>query len=529
MKLLSLKFNETNHNLIINQSDDLDNKYTFFVGGNGAGKTECLIQIINSLLRYQLQNKNIKKHRDILDDFLDNRYKSSLTDFKVTSNLTFEQKNITIEISFEKTDEPREIIGFDGQKITLEHNSYRYYNNVKTSNTSTSNSDKNRINIIAISESPYQKFPVLQSEDFLNYYNIGSHTEENIEYLNHASDDYVNPKIKQLSKSICFALTKDNKSDYSDLFNMLGFNEGIKFTVKVKDSFRYFNQKSEQIAERVVSKRYERSRFSSIAKNTDIEGKKNKAINELVKAINGLHQLAPELSIINITYNSMKNRFSFNIDFQNISLMVDYIKTLIEYDVLYISNIFFQPLRDENRWVDAYRLSSGQLSLLNLIFGISSKIKDDSLILIDEPELSLHPEWQSHIISVIHDSFKKYKCCHFIVATHSPHILSNVVKNNSTIVLIEKSESNNSVNSIINTEYGCQGWTVEEILQDIMGMSDTRTDTYNSLMKLFNQALDNDDLVQSRELFKQISLMLHPNNVQRKILDIQMIGVGEGD
>ncbi|MBY8186655.1 ATP-binding protein [Vibrio fluvialis] len=37
-----------------------------------------------------------------------------------------------------------------------------------------------------------------------------------------------------------------------------------------------------------------------------------------------------------------------------------------------------------------------------LFLGIISSIDDDALILIDEPEISLHPSWQQKFVEILH-------------------------------------------------------------------------------------------------------------------------------
>jgi predicted ATPase len=69
--------------------------------------------------------------------------------------------------------------------------------------------------------------------------------------------------------------------------------------------------------------------------------------------------------------------------------------------------------------------SSGELSLLSTLIFISSFIDDNSLILIDEPENSLHPKWQKDYISMIMDMFSYYNP-KIIAATHSPVVISGL-------------------------------------------------------------------------------------------------------
>ena len=64
-------------------------------------------------------------------------------------------------------------------------------------------------------------------------------------------------------------------------------------------------------------------------------------------------------------------------------------------------------------------LSSGQLQLLSMTKAVISS-SSNSLIMIDEPELSLHIDWQRKLINFMSNAFPKHR---FIFATHSPDIL----------------------------------------------------------------------------------------------------------
>ena len=68
------------------------------------------------------------------------------------------------------------------------------------------------------------------------------------------------------------------------------------------------------------------------------------------------------------------------------------------------------------------RLSSGQLQLFLLITFIFSKINLDSLLVIDEPEVHLHPRAINKFFKLLANLLKKFQCfC--IVSTHSPLIV----------------------------------------------------------------------------------------------------------
>lgn len=68
-------------------------------------------------------------------------------------------------------------------------------------------------------------------------------------------------------------------------------------------------------------------------------------------------------------------------------------------------------------------------------------IKDDSLVLLDEPENSLSAKWQMELVKYITGAVRAFRC-QFIIATHSPFILSipgaKIYNLDSTPISIEK-------------------------------------------------------------------------------------------
>ncbi|HDT5608655.1 AAA family ATPase [Klebsiella pneumoniae] len=112
---------------------------------------------------------------------------------------------------------------------------------------------------------------------------------------------------------------------------------------------------------------------------------------------------------------------------------------LMELNLLSIRDIYlYKKSGDE---VILYEASSGEQCLLINTFGIANSIADNALILIDEPEVSLHPEWQEVYIELLMDVFSHKKGCHFIIATHSPQIISNLKKDNCFITTLENGKT----------------------------------------------------------------------------------------
>jgi len=88
-------------------------------------------------------------------------------------------------------------------------------------------------------------------------------------------------------------------------------------------------------------------------------------------------------------------------------------------------------------------LSSGEQNKLLLALKLLSKIKDGCLILIDEPEISMHLYWQKNFHEFLSSIIPSKIKCAVIIATHSPVIVSEAEKypDTNSVVILEKTGS----------------------------------------------------------------------------------------
>ena len=129
---------------------------------------------------------------------------------------------------------------------------------------------------------------------------------------------------------------------------------------------------------------------------------------------------------------------------------------------------------------DINELSSGEKQLFLRTLAIKMLNPENSIILIDEPELSLHPKWQQRIVDVYRKIGKNNQ---IIIATHSPHILGSVKKEN--IMLLDKDDEGKIVIKTGDELYDSYGQPTERILEDIMGLKTTRNqEIFDKLEKI---------------------------------------------
>lgn len=69
-------------------------------------------------------------------------------------------------------------------------------------------------------------------------------------------------------------------------------------------------------------------------------------------------------------------------------------------------------------------LSSGEQHEIILLYDLIFKASKDTLVLIDEPEISLHIDWQLNFLSDL-ESISELSSPQFLIATHSPSIIGD--------------------------------------------------------------------------------------------------------
>lgn len=182
--------------------------------------------------------------------------------------------------------------------------------------------------------------------------------------------------------------------------------------------------------------------------------------------------------------------------------------------------------------IELEQLSSGYISMIVVLLGIIKEIEYrfkeprisvtdfSGVVIIDEMDVHLHPEMQARMYYALDQLLPKAQ---IISSTHSPHILQ-VAKPDEIIPLVKDGDLIR-VNPLANREFGCQGWSVEEILEDLMGMSTTKSGIYRDTIKAFSDAIEREDGRCADESFDLLSKMLHPNSVLRQVLEIQKLGL----
>ncbi|NMF60444.1 AAA family ATPase [Pseudanabaena yagii] len=157
------------------------------------------------------------------------------------------------------------------------------------------------------------------------------------------------------------------------------------------------------------------------------------------------------------------------------------------------------------------QLSSGEKNLLVMVADIARRLaianpdptknalEGEGIILIDEIELHLHPQWQRDIIPRLTSTFPN---CQFIVTTHSPQVLSNVKKEN--VFVVEDFQ-------VYPADAYTFGRDSNSILSELMGVTERPVEIQNKLTECLYK-IDDGQIEEAKILLRELSDLLGHND-----------------
>ncbi len=166
----------------------------------------------------------------------------------------------------------------------------------------------------------------------------------------------------------------------------------------------------------------------------------------------------------------------FNKPFINTKLLT----TLHDLDKNRFNRPVFKNIKGDLVTID--QLSDGEKQLYGRLVALMMLEPRNSMILIDEPEISLHPAWQQEIMKIYANIGKNNQ---FIIATHSPQIIANTPYKN----LILLTQQNNRIIPVY-PQHPPSGVDVNSILTEIMG-TDNRPKKLDALYQQYREFVEN--------------------------------------
>ena len=397
-------------NLTITENEDYVSIFpkniniTAIVGENGSGKSNLLknIEKISKLKLYYKDYITILKKGKELFYFSSNEIKLNKTCIKLTNlNLDEELKQREIQRVFIKNDEINEQT-FNEEYFNLliqnQKIDYQFLN-------------KNFFDSCRIKISKRKK------EDFLSLNNISGNSDLFSSYettLEIRKKENIFYCFEFILNEIIFTFGRYKENIKKDINAIKETKEIIKETKEIIKKYKneidksnpyYYQNKNYQKLFKLFFK-FNISKFDNIYEDLTktYSTKYIKKLNELIKYNELLSYLKEEYVLIYDFFDSS-------------------------------TNVYFEDLSD------------GEKRFLGFFTHLANKIKheyhDNNFILLDEPDIFLHPNWQKKFIKNLIDFFKiNYpdKILRIFITSHSPFILSDIPKEN--VIFLDKYKEN---------------------------------------------------------------------------------------
>lgn len=190
---------------------------------------------------------------------------------------------------------------------------------------------------------------------------------------------------------------------------------------------------------------------------------------KIEEIVNYLNELSTSGKLVP-KYNSTSQLLK--IDFFGNRIEEDELWKIIDLEKLDIINVNGINLKKNQSNLEIGDISSGEYHLLISLIGIFSKIKQNALVMIDEPEISLHPNWQMQYITFLKKVFSKCASCHFIVTSHSHFIVSDLEGDSSSVTALKRTGENMLQANLL--DINTYGWSAEEILLEVFNAPTSR-------------------------------------------------------
>lgn len=148
-------------------------------------------------------------------------------------------------------------------------------------------------------------------------------------------------------------------------------------------------------------------------------------------------------------------------------------------------------------------------AVLNPQLGEAALERTEGIVLIDEVDLHLHPQWQQLVLSDLVSTFPKMQ---FVVTTHAPAVISSVQE--GQLIVVEG-------DSIYSSSQGFYGRDVNTILREIMGVPE-RPRAVKSLFSRFYDLVDAGDYARAEKVLTQLSSLVGDSDVELTACNVQL-------
>jgi len=195
------------------------------------------------------------------------------------------------------------------------------------------------------------------------------------------------------------------------------------------------------------------------------------------------------------------------------------------------STISFQALGGDE-FIEIEDMSSGQWQLANCMFNLCANLENDTVVLIDEPENSMHPQWQRDYVALVGSMMAHRTGCHVLIATHSPLLVSSLLPEKGN--LIQLSRDNETKDLQIVAKENAYGWIPGDVLRERFDLLSERppefAEAINAALRILRSSDGQADRL--KPIAEELVVMrsrLPPYDTIRRVIDVIVKEAGLDD
>jgi predicted ATP-binding protein involved in virulence len=131
---------------------------------------------------------------------------------------------------------------------------------------------------------------------------------------------------------------------------------------------------------------------------------------------------------------------------------------------------------------------------------LSNPLTGQAIVLIDEIDLHLHPQWQRNVLPALENTFPN---CQFIVSTHSPQVISEVQYPDRQVYFLRMTEEG-LLADLVKNAYGKETNFILEVLME----TEERPANIKIKIEQLSELIDNNQLNQAQTLLQELKTQI---------------------
>jgi predicted ATP-binding protein involved in virulence len=394
-----------NHVIPLNTED----RITIIYGLNGIGKT-AILKLLNYIFSFQFSGLNNIPFKNLQIDFDDGSYLQF--NKQAESNIDVNTKKSEIRIFFQPNSSSNEYEFYlKNHDDRVENKSFR----IPFKSNEDSISDKERFvlaveNLEEAAKLVYglqRKKPPEWLQNIIN--SIDIHLIESERLLNISEDNEMIPSVNAYANELAENI-QEKLAEYGTLSQSLDRTFPVRLVQKVSTN-SLTNEQLRQKLDEIETKRKHLINAGLLDKDENTNFQISEQIDENIK------------QVLSVYIEDVEKKLAV---FDNLSQRIELMKKIINqrfsYKAINIDKEKGFTFTYDGNSLSPEKLSSGEQHELVMLYELLFKVQPNSLILIDEPELSLHVEWQVNFLKDLKE-ITEIANIDILLATHSPGII----------------------------------------------------------------------------------------------------------